>query len=89
MATFKITFESTTTRTGYVIADTAQDAVDKLFYPCTRDEDGKIIDTWSAGDGPGWDAENSTNVGAVTSLVDLENPDDIVTVPDAVAPSDW
>ena len=90
MGTYKITFESTNTKTGYVVADSVQDAVNKLTYPCTRDAEGAITGTWNPGDGPTWDADiDSTIVGTCKEIIDLEHPDGSVVVPDAVAPEDW
>jgi len=89
MATFKLEFVRTTTITGYVEADSAQDAVNKILYPHNRDSDGNIQQQFAPGDS-GWEASTRGQTDVVKTLVDVSGGDVAVSpVPEAEKPADW
>ena len=87
MATYKIEFVRSTTITGYVEAATAQDAVDKVYYPHDKDSDGNITERYAPGDG-GFEISNEGRTNEITSLTDVSGGDAAVSpIPTAVIPT--
>tara|TARA_Y100000593_G_scaffold72983_1_gene134067 strand:+ start:2671 stop:2949 length:279 start_codon:yes stop_codon:yes gene_type:complete len=90
MATFKLILTKTRTYTGYVEANTAQEAVDAVIYPHTKDSDGTITLRLASGDG-GYEAVSKSDDEKITSLTDVgENKVYADSeIPIAVKPSGW
>ena len=90
MATYKVVFKTSTVKTGYVIADSPEEAIGKIQYPHETDDDGNISGRWSAGEGPGWDAVSEViSESGAESITDLNEPDTVIDVTQGIKPENW
>ena len=78
MGTYKIIIERVITNEGYVEADSAQAAVNQIYYPVEKDSDDNIIRKHPPGF-HGWEASERGVTDTIKSLIDVSGGDAAVS----------